>query len=173
MNRSLAVAALFILLAWGDGGSVLFRKQAGPFMVTAFAEKLPVRAGAADLSVLVQRVSDESNVLDAQVNVRLRQSAGGKIEEVMAPASHSRATNKLLYAAHITIPSAGLWTLSVYVSGKNGSGTASGDLNASPPQSPAEANWPYFVLVPVMIVLFILNRWLRKKWRAKNPPARP
>ncbi len=168
-----AMAAVATAVVWADGGSVLFRKQAGPFIVTVFAASLPIRAGAADLSVMVQRVSDEASILDATVNVHLRQSAAGKIEEVVAPASHARATNKLLYAAHVTIPSTGKWTLGVDVKQKDGSGSASAELNVLPQAGPAESYWPYFVIVPAFIVLFIVNRWLRKKWRVRSPQARP
>lgn len=152
---------------------MLFRKRADPFIVTAFGEPVPLRAGIADLSVMVQKEADRSPVLDAAVSVRLKKSSAANITEIVAPATHSRATNKLLYAAHITLPSAGEWELSVDVKQQAASAVASGEIAVAPQQAPETAYWPYFAIVPLFVVLFILNRWLRSKWRVRNPPARP
>src|SRR5436189_89842 len=70
-----------------DGGAVLLSKEAGPFTITLFGSPNPLRAGKADLSVLVQRQKDKSNVLDAGTMVRLRKREGGNIVEVAAPAT--------------------------------------------------------------------------------------
>ncbi len=169
-------AALFFLAAgvvFGDGGTMLFRQQAGPFVITAFAEPAPVRVGVADISTMVQRETDQSTVLDAKVSVHLKQSAPGKIVELVAPATHANATNKLLYAAHLNIPSTGEWTLSVDVSEKQGAALASTEINILPPEPAGETYWPYFLFVPLGILVFVLNRWLRKKFGVRNPRARP
>ncbi len=92
---------------FADGGTLLFRKPAGPFVLTAFSSPAPLRVGRADLSIMVQKENDQSTVLDAVVSVRLKRSVGGTIVEIVAPATHARATNKLLYAANVTLPSAG------------------------------------------------------------------
>ena len=52
-------------LLFADGGIVQFQKQAGPFFVTVFSAPVPLRVGAADLSVMVQKADDRSEVLDA------------------------------------------------------------------------------------------------------------
>src|SRR5581483_5154088 len=117
-DDALKRAALLLFLAallLADGGTVLFRKQAGPFLIAAFAQPTPVRVGTADISAMVQRVTDQQTILDASVNIHLRQSTEGRIVEVVAPATHANATNKLLYAAHVKIPSSGTWTVSVDV----------------------------------------------------------
>ena len=51
-----------------------------------------------------------SPVLDAEVVITLSR-AGGK--EIRLPATRAQATNKLLYAAHPVLPSAGEWRLNV------------------------------------------------------------
>ncbi len=151
---------------------MLFRKRADPFLVTAFGEPVPLRVGTADLSVMVQNAENRSTVLDANVSFRLKKSSTGSVVEIIASATHARATNKLLYAAHVTLPSAGEWQLSVDV--KNGAAAASAlsELNVFAQEAPAETYWPYFVIVPLLAVLFVLNRWLRRKWR-RSPQARP
>jgi len=143
----------------------LFRKQAGPFLIAAFAQPTPVRVGTADISAMVQRVTDQQTILDASVNIHLRQSTEGRIVEVVAPATHANATNKLLYAAHVKIPSSGTWTVSVDVNAKQGAGLAAGDVDVLPQQPAGEAYWPFLVFVPLAIALFALNRWLRARRR--------
>lgn len=128
---------------------------------------------------MVQNGKDASTVLDAIVAVRLKQSTGGKIVEVVAPATHARATNKLLYAAHVTLPSAGQWLLTVDVTAKHSGGgsasgeVASGEIDVLPQQAPVPAYWPYFAVVPVLVLFFAMNQWLKRKRRLRNPQARP
>ena len=173
MARRAISIAILATVAFADGGVMLFRKQADPFVITAFGQPEPLRAGAMDLSVMVQKASDLTTVLDAKVNVRLKRSAGGSIVEVVAPATHAHATNKLLYAAHVTVPSAGEWQMSVEVNRANVTATASGGIQVLEAQEPAKTYWPYFAMVPVVVLLFVLNRWLKKKLVGRSRQARP
>ena len=152
---------------------MLFRKRTDPFIVTAFGEPVPPRVGLVDLSVMLQNANDRSTVLDAAVILRLKTSLAGTITEVVAPATHARATNKLLYAAHITLPSPGKWQLSVEIKQGNATASVSGEMSVLPREAPATTYWPYFAMVPLFVLLFILNRWLRRKWGVRNPQARP
>jgi hypothetical protein len=152
---------------------MLFRKQAGPFVITVFSDPSPIRAGRADVSVMVQKPGDQNAVLDAVVTLKLKRSAGGTITEIVAPATHARATNKLLYAANMTAPSAGEWELSAVVKQGNATATASSEISVLPQESPRATYWPYVVMVPLAVLLFALNRWLRSKWGIRSPRARP
>jgi len=152
---------------------MLFRQDAGPFIVTAFSDPAPVRVGSADLSVMLQKASDQSTILDATVSFRLRKSQTGTITEVVAPATHARATNKLLYAAHITLPSSGHWQLLVDIKQGGVTVAASSDLYVLPEEPPAENYWLVFAMVPLLILAFVINRWLRRKWGVRSPRARP
>jgi hypothetical protein len=158
---------------FADGSIMLFRKRADPFVVTAFSEPVPARVGLTDLSVMLQNASDDKTVLDAAVILRLKKSSAGTITEVVAPATHVKATNKLLYAAHVTLPSAGEWQLSVDIKQGNTTASVSGAISVLPQEAPAVTYWPYFVMVPLFVLLFILNRWLRSKWGIRRPPSRP
>ena len=171
--RSISLIILAAAVAFADGGVMLFRKQADPFVITAFGEPEPLRAGAVDLSVMVQNARDLTTVLDAKVNVRLKRSSGGAIMEVVAPATHDRATNKLLYGAHVTVPSAGVWQMSVDVNQGKIAAAASGEIHVLEAEEPAKTYWPYFAMVPAVVLLFVLNRWLKKKWLARSRQARP
>lgn len=152
---------------------MLFRKQADGFIVTAFGEPAPLRVGTADVSVMLQSASDQNTVLGATVNLHLKKSSPGSVLEVLAPASHAHATNKLLYAARVTLPSAGEWQLSVDVKEGNGAASAAGEINVLPPAPAAATYWSYIAIVPIFVLLFVLNRWLRRRWGIRSPQARP
>ncbi len=160
-------------MLWADGGTMQFRKPAGPFIITVFSEPVPVRAGVADLSVLVENVSDQSTVLDADTKLHLSKAESGRIVELVAPATHARAINKLLYAASVTLPSAGTWKMTVDVKSKSGAGSASGEINVLPPEPPVLARWPLFIVVPVMILFFVLNQWLKSRREVRRGRLRP
>ena len=176
MSWTIHKAACLLLAAGvllGDGGTVQFRKQVGSLIITVFSTPVPLRVGKADLSVMVQNASDQSTVLDATVQVQLQKSEEGKIVEIVAPATHARATNKLLYAAEVTVPSAGRWRMDARVSVKDSDVDASGDIEILPPQPPLAAHWPYFMLVPLIVILFAVNQWLKSKRRVARPRGRP
>lgn len=140
---------------------MLFRKTAGSFIVTIFGEPVPVRVGTADLSVMVQKASDQSSVLDAHVLLHLKRMESGNVVEVAAPATHDHATNKLLYAASLNLPRSGVWQMTVDVREQGEPVSAAGILNVLPAEAPLTAHWVLFALVPVMIVLFLVNQWLK------------
>ena len=158
-------------LAWGDGGTLQFRKPAGNLIVTLFSEPAPLRVGTADLSVMLQNASDNSAVTDGDVKLHLTKPESGRIVELTVPATHAKATNKLLYAASLSLPAAGRWTIEADIKTKEGSGSVAGTLDVLTPAPPLAAHWTLFVLVPLMIALFILNQWLRKKRRLVRRPA--
>jgi hypothetical protein len=157
-----------ILLA--DGGIVQFQKQAGPFFVTVFSAPVPLRAGSADLSVMVQNANDRSEVLDCDVTLALSRPGD---RDIQAHATRAQATNKLLYVAPIVFPSAGSWHLTVEIKRSGDTVRVNGELTILPELPPLIAHWPYFALVPVAVTLFGLNQWLKARRTIRNPQARP
>jgi len=173
MFKHFALLSILLMPAlWADGGAVLVQKQAGPFRITIFGPSADLRAGKTDISIMVQKSSDKSPVLDAKVNVRLRRTGPEGISEVYAPATHARATNKLLYAANVTIPSAGKWALSATVDAGQSNAEVASDLNVLEPEPAVEAYWPYFVTPLALVVLFLLNRRLKRNRRLRYPQVR-
>ncbi len=173
LSRSirLLVGSCFVIpLLFGDGGALQFQKQAGPFIVTAFTAPVPVRVGAGDLSVMVQRAADRSPLLDSRVLVTL--SRHGE-PDIKADATRAQATNKLMYAARIVFPSAGTWHVDVAVNASGSTAHVAGDIAVLPEQPPLMAFWPYFAMLPAAVVLFILNQWLKSRRSVKNPQGRP
>jgi hypothetical protein len=155
---------------FADGGVVQFQKQAGPFLITVFSAPVPLRVGVADLTVMVQKAVDRSEVLDSGVILHLAKPDEHAIQAV---ATRAQATNKLLYAAPIVFPSAGKWHLTVDVDGKDNIVRVYGDVTVLPELPPLIANWPYFALLPVAVALFALNQWLKAKRKIRSPRARP
>src|SRR5690348_13159534 len=103
LKQTRLLLALAPILLYGDGGTLVFKKQAGPLTISIFGSPQPLRVGRADLSVMVQQTNDRSTILDATVKLHLSRSAAGEISDIFAPATHANATNKLLYAARVNL----------------------------------------------------------------------
>jgi hypothetical protein len=159
---------LTAMLLQADGGTVVFHKQAGDFDITVFSKSEAVRAGANDLSVMVQRQNDKSTVMNASVLLHLqRTNSAGEITRLTGIATHARATNKLLYAATLNIPSTGIWQLDADVTSNGRTALVSGEITVLPPQPPIVNYWPYVAMVPALAIAFIINRKLRARFRSR------
>jgi hypothetical protein len=146
--------------AWADGGLVRLSQAAGPYTITVFSAPTPLRAGPIDLSVLVQRRDGGAPVLDAAVAVALH-SGAARLEQ---PATRAAATNKLLYAAPLLLPSAGRWEVAVTV----GDEIVRFAMDAEPAASTVLAFWGYLVLPFLLIGLFALHQRLILRPRAEK-----
>jgi hypothetical protein len=159
---------------WADGGTVVLQKRSGPFVITLFSEPNPVRVGRADLSVMCQKAEDNSPLLDAKVFLRLRRpSNGGDILEFTLPAKHDHASNKLLYAANLDLPSPGNWQITVDVEHNGTMASVTGSLTVLEKQPAIVTYWPFFVIVPLAALLFAVNRRLKRGRELRHPRARP
>lgn len=167
MKLLIAVLACAGIL-WADGGTLILRQVAGPLTISVFSSPSPLRVGGGDVSVMVQKTADNSAVLDATVKLHFTRSTADGISEVFLPATHAKASNKLLYAANVKLTAAGAWKLAVNVESKPGSAEVASNLDVLPPQPPLLAYWPYFALVPLIVLLFLFNQWLRR--RRITPP---
>ncbi len=160
-------------LAFADGSHILLHQRVDPFDITVFAPGERMTAAQTDLSVMVQNAADHSNVGNAQVTLRFQRKDAGKITEVVALATHARATNKLLYGAKVTLPSEGPWSFTAAVDAQGKNVVVGAALDAGPAEAPLQNRWALFIFVPVAIVLFIINRRLRRRWMPRHRPARP
>jgi hypothetical protein len=174
--------SLFLLVAvltaspllWADGGTVILQKRSGPFMITLFSEPTPVRVGRADLSVMCQKAEDNSPILDAKVLLHLRRPPhGADIIEFTLPAKHENASNKLLYAAALDLPSPGNWKVNVDVERNGILASVGGSLTVLEKQPAIVTYWPFFIIVPLVALLFAINRRLRRGRELRHPRARP
>ncbi len=168
--RILAGLCLATCFLVADGGIVQFQKQAGPFLITLFSAPVPLRAGTADLSAMVQKIEDRSAVLDCAVVLQL--SHPGE-RDIHVAATRAQATNKLLYAAHPVLQRPGKWHVAVEIKSRGNTVRVAGDMMVLPEEAPVIAHWPYFAVLPVAVGLFALNQWLKASRKVRNPRARP
>jgi hypothetical protein len=166
---SLAVLPAIAPEARGDGGVVRLSETVGELLVTVFTAPTPLRAGPVDVSVLVQQSDGKRPILDDAVSIALRPSAGGTV--LHAAATHEQATNKLLYAAVVDLPTSGDWDLEVTVDHGGTNAKVTTIVSAGSPASPLLSFlWPYLLFPPISIVLFVLHEWLDSRQRPLDRP---
>ena len=156
---AVALSALS-LRAQADGGLVRLRQTAGSFVVTVFAAPSPPRVGPVEISVLAQNREDGQAALDVEVFVRLR-SAGGTI--VVGRATREVSRNKLLYSASMNLPEAGRWELEVTIKKGKSADSVLGQLSVMAPRPLLLSYWRSLSLPWVVISLFAMNRWLKRR----------
>lgn len=175
--------------ALADGGTVQISEAKGPYRITIFSTSAVVRAGPEDISILVQDQQTNQPLLNESVWLsfhRLDQKPAASHEAWVPPccqmksssgldkiaATHQLATNKLLYAATVTLPEAGEWEVRATVRTSTQQTTIAGQLRVSPPAPPALAYWPFFFFPVFSIAGYILHFNLRRQRRfllgAKN-----
>lgn len=160
-HQTLFVLCGFILphLLLADGGAVLFQRHTGPFVVTLFSASAPLRSGPADISVLLLSAVDNQPVLDATVTLTL--TTEGK--QLTISATHAEATNRLLYAATPDLATSGKWQATILIDRQGTHAEAIGALDVLPGPPPFLYYWPYFAIVPLMIVLFLVHQRLKRR----------
>lgn len=153
------VAGLLILITWpgwvqANGGTILLVETAGPYEITITASSYPLRVGVNDVNTLVERRSDLSLVLDAQVSISAEPFDQPGYSQTFS-ATHDTATNKLYYHANVVLPTPGRWKLAVRVDGPEGS--ASTTFETQVEQSRASPLFRYLSLVglPLVVITFL------------------
>ncbi len=172
---------LFSPSAFADGGTVLAQQTVGPYRITLFGDPTPLRAGPADLSVLVQDAKTLAPVLNQRVEITVSAPAvtdpkaeawvppccSMKKSVTTAEATHAAAQNKLLSAANLVLPASGPHELTVALRPANAPAAEPTLLTArveiAPPTPPASAYWPYLALPPFLIGGFVLHQRLRRR----------
>ncbi len=139
------------------------QQEAGALRISVFSAPEPLRAGPADLSVLIQRKSDGGAVLDAEVELQLAGPAPATPFAVRA--SRGAAANALLYAAPVELGAAGVWSLRVSVQHQREKITLAAELPVAEPPPRLLALWPYLALPPAAVSLFALREWLVRRRR--------
>jgi hypothetical protein len=121
--------------------------------------------------VLLETAGGNQPVLDAAVSLTLRHGD----THVTAAATHTQATNKLLYAALPDLPKSGRWQVTITVERAGTHSEVSGIIAVLPGPPAILFYWPYFLVVPLFIGLFALNQVLKKREAAPqraNPTAK-
>ncbi len=180
LTRAARGAALLLALAApatarADGGLVRASVEQDGLTVTLFTAPTPLRAGVADVSVLVQDARSREPLLDAQVTVHLAAQDGagdvaaghrghhgaGHVEAVRL--TGEAASNKILKAARVELPEPGRYRLRAEVRRGAQRATAAADVEVAPPGARwREIGWALAV-PPVAIVLFAVHQALRRR----------
>ena len=160
--------------ALADGGAVLSQQTSGPYRITLFGSPAPLRAGPADLSVMIQDAKTGEPVLDQSVSLKVRSTVDSsseawvppccsmKVSDGLLPATHAAAQNKLLYAANVILPASGPHDFLVSVGGADGE-TIQASIDIQPPPAPLTAYWAYLAFPPLFIGVFAMNQRLRRR----------
>ena len=160
----MVIIAMFVSTLTGtvraDGGTVLWQRKTGPFIVTVFTAESPLRTGPTDISLLVESADEPHPLVDAQVFITLENESG---TTVRAEATHRQARNKLLYCSLINLPEAGHWKMKIIIEYGDERDEVLDHLMVANPQPMLFAYWKLMAFPPVVIVLFVVNQWLRRK----------
>jgi hypothetical protein len=158
---SFGAAALLIQVSHGlaDGGVLLMKQSSGALWIAVFTEPAPLRAGLADISVLIQDRDSQQPVLNAEVMVVLHRKGR---ETIRTQARREQAKNRLLYAALLNLPEAGRWEMEVTVVRNSEEAKISGVMTVAPPRPfLLTYGWP-LAFPPISIGLFVMNQWLKR-----------
>jgi hypothetical protein len=182
--RTTFIISLILFLArtsWGDGGAIQFQGDAGTFHITVFTLPPILSVGPVDVTVLVQDRSKLGPLLDAHVTLDLIAETGSSPNKpgwsppacaLNAPASLrgiparlDHGENRLLYGALVQVPYSGIWQLKINVARDSEKESVWTPLRINPPAPPPLAYWRLFILPPLGILVFILNRTARRRAR--------
>jgi hypothetical protein len=144
-----------------DGGAVRLSEQRGGYRITVFTAPTPLRAGPADVSVLVQDASTGEPASDVQVTIKAARRGSSAV--VTHPATTEAATNKLFYAAEFDLPEPGWYALEVSLAGPRGEAQVSFDLEAAEPLPPWREVWPWVGWPVLAILLFGMHQVLVRR----------
>lgn len=169
MTMRMAIATVFLMtphVLRADGGKVVSSQRQDDLLITVFLAPTPVRAGTVDISVLVQDVEAGRIVEPRRVLVR-RRPAHRNEPPITRQATHEAATNKLLTAATIELPTPGEWDISVLVTTDDGAHESAFLVTAAEPlpRLVELAGWLLWPLLPIGLFL------LREARRLRTRPA--
>lgn len=162
-----------------DGGTIRFQGDTKSFHVTVFTAPPVLTAGTVDITVLVQGRPKLEPLLDATVTFDLNaaSSATTRTAAWTPPAcvsgTHSSLTaipaklyhgeDRLLYGAYLPVPYSGVWDLRITIQRASQAEYISTVLPVNPPTPPALAYWHLFILPPLGILGFVLNRSAKER----------
>lgn len=168
---SVAILSSFASIAWSDGGAVRFSGTKGSYRITVFTAPAPLRAGFADVSVLVQDAKTGELASDVRVVIAVarRESNSAAIEHF---ATSESATNKLYQSASVDLPEPGGYGLDVSVAGPRGTARVHLELEAGDALPASLALWPWYAWPFAVILLFGIHQALARRLAGPADPVR-
>jgi len=165
--KVLMSVVLTALAAQADGGAVCLHEASGPFLVTVFVSPYPLRAGPADISVLVQDRKTSEVFLDPTIKLAIH-PLSAKGSHLLAHARRELATNRLLQSARFDLPAPGWWVLNISVSRGREEAVLSTTLQVAPGTSRIAVVWPLLLFPPLAIGLFAIHQVLKRSIPARK-----
>jgi hypothetical protein len=152
-------------LARADGGAVRLSERKGKYQITVFTAPTPLRAGPADISVMVQEAATGEPVSGVQVTIKAEhRGLPGVI--LCVPATTEAATNKLYHAAAVELPEPGWYSVEVEIDGPLGKAQVHFEAEIAEPLPHWLATWPWVAWPVLAILLFGMHQVLvRRKSR--------
>jgi len=168
--RRIAPAAIAVAMSFAgccgiaraDGGRLRVSEQTGPWQVSVFTSPTPLRAGAVDVSVLVQRADSGEAAQDVAVTVEACHASTGDV--VSRSATAAAATNKLFRSALLDLGTSGQWHIGVTVARLPAARRTVGfdiEVGAIVPRWPDTRYWIGWPLLP--IALFAVHEFLVRR----------
>ncbi len=170
MRMTLLMLVVAALPAWADGGVLVGKQEWGTLRASVFGSPSPLRAGPADISVLLQ--DDGKPALTAVVSFRWTSLGGGEewlppccsmtTDKEVTPAALGHSGNRLLYSAMLPIKSSGPGHLDIQVEHDGQTHHASFELTAAPPPPASARYWPWLAITPLAIAGFVLHQQITR-----------
>ncbi len=167
------LAAVLMLGMWAtaalaDGGTILLHQDAGAFTITLFAAPQPLRAGAADFSVMVQDRGSGEVLLDPVIDLTFAPEGASPPQQTVRLAK-GLASNRLLQACTVHFSSAGKWRLTLLVRRGNDEARLSTVCFVEPDHSRSTLVWFYVLLPVAVILLFAIHQFLKLRTEVSAP----
>jgi hypothetical protein len=152
--------------AWADHtGTLQLNDRVGPYVVMAWTEPREPRTDACRVTATVLRPGTYRPVADATVRVAARRADGTGTAPPLT-ATRDRDPAGISQSVDLALPAPGRWTVTVQVSGPDGSGSAEFPLDV---RSPVRGWWP--VAAAAALAVVVAAAWLLRQ-RARSRPRR-
>ena len=161
-----------------DGGRVVHIEKLDDVTITVCAAPNPLTSGPIDVSFLVQEAESLQTLPDARISILCQKETApedaGVSLGVAAPASRELATNKLLQAAIVDLPSGGEWRVTTTVKVGKDKQDAEFDFTLSVADATPVSGWRTAVVLPIAgIALFAIHRQLKRTRKRPQPTNLP
>lgn len=145
-------------IAFADGGQVRVMERHGNCQLTVFTSPNPLRAGPVDVSVLVHDAKTGQPLPAATVTVKLTSSDPSQ-PPLRVAATTAAATNKLLRAALVELPTPGRWQVFIACAPAGDQATVETKftMEAAPSLPRWLAVWPWFTWPIAAVLLFAIH----------------
>jgi hypothetical protein len=142
-------------------------ERQGGYRISVFASPDPLRAGPIDISVLLQDAETGQPITNVPINVSLKPS-GRRGPTIRAVATNDAATNKLLSAALVELPTPGSWDIEISRLAEHGADPVRFTIDAGEQSAAWTGVWPWFSWPAGVVILFGIHRRLVARRKAAS-----